>query len=132
MEANPLIPIGTKVKVYKSKIENLIPNKIMDSLPQMINGVIVDYKMTDGRGIGYVLMTENNRKIWIFNTELNIQTKKEYKSKDNNEYYIQHRNSSLPGKYKVGYELNGNRNIRTTANPVNLIFWLIYTLKDIF
>ena len=78
MKVNPLIPIGAKIKVDKSKIENLLPNKLLDDLPQMINGEIVDYKMTDGMGIGYVLMTENNLKIWIFNTELNEKTRKEY------------------------------------------------------
>mgnify|MGYP001465742827 CR=1 FL=1 len=35
--------------------------------------------MTDGRGIGYVLKTENNIKIWIFTTELNAQTRREFK-----------------------------------------------------
>ena len=55
MEVNPLIPIGAKIKVDKSKIENLLPNKLFDKLPQQINGEIIDYKMTDGMGIGYVL-----------------------------------------------------------------------------
>ncbi len=132
MEVNPLIPIGTKIKVDKSKIENLIPTKFMDNLPQTINGEIVDYKMTDGQGIGYVLMTENNKQIWIFNTELNAHTRKEYKIEGNKEYYIQHSNNFLNEKYKINYEINGNRSIRTTANPINLIYWLIYTLKDIF
>ena len=70
MEVNPLIPIGERIEVDKSKIENLLPNKLLDDLPQMISGEIVDYKMTDGMGIGYVLMTKNNLKIWIFATEL--------------------------------------------------------------
>ena len=132
MEVNPLIPIGAKIKVDKSKIENLLPNKLLDDLPQMINGEIVDYKMTDGMGIGYVLMTEDNIKIWIFNTELNEQTRKEYSLDESNKYY-NHRNSDLIlGKYKVAYEINGNRNIKTIANPINLINWLIFTMKDIF
>ena len=79
MEVNPLIPIGTKIQVDKSNIENLLPNKLLNELPEIINGQIIDYKMTDGMGIGYVLRTENNQKIWIFNTELNAQTIKEYK-----------------------------------------------------
>ena len=57
MEVNPLIPIGAKIKVDKSKIKNLLPSKILDSLPQIINGEIIDYKMTDGMGIGYVFIT---------------------------------------------------------------------------
>ena len=132
MEVNPLIPIGAKIKVDKSKIENLLPNKLLDDLPQMINGEIVDYKMTDGMGIGYVLMTEENIKIWIFNTELNEQTRKEYSLEESNKYYNPQNSDLILGKYKVAYEINGNRNIKTIANPINLINWLIFTMKDIF
>ena len=132
MEVNPLIPIGAKIKVDKSKIENLLPNKLFNDLPQMINGEIVDYKMTDGMGIGYVLMTENNLKIWIFNTELNEQTRKEYNLEESNKSYNPKNSDLILGKYKVAYEINGNRNIKTIANPINLIDWLIFTMKDIF
>ena len=132
MEVNPLIPIGTKIKVDKSKIENLPSSKLLDDLPQIINGEIVDYKMTDGMGIGYVLMTENNLKIWIFNTELNEQTRREYMIEDSNKYKIQKNNDLIVGKYKVAYEINGNRNLKTIANPLNLINWLLFTFKDIF
>ena len=132
MEVNPLIPIGAKIKVDKSKIENLLPNKLLDTLPKQINGEIVDYKMTDGMGIGYVLMTEDNIKIWIFNTELNEQTRKEYSLEESNKYYNPKNSNLIVGKYKVDYEINGTRNIKTVANPINLINWLIFTMKDIF
>ena len=132
MEVKPLIPIGAKIKVDKSKIENLLPNKLLDNLPQMINGEIIDYKMTDGMGIGYVLMTENNQRIWIFKSELNEQTRKEYKLEETNKYSNTENIDLILGKYKVTYEINGNRNIKTIANPINLINWLIFTMKDIF
>ena len=129
MEVNPLIPIGERIEVDKSKIENLLPNKLLDDLPQMISGEIVDYKMTDGMGIGYVIMTENNLKIWIFATELNEQTRREYRIEDTKKYY---NHDLILGKYTVAYELNGNRNVKTIANPINLIKWIIFTLKDIY
>ena len=132
MKVNPLIPIGAKIKVDKSKIENLLPNKLLDTLPKQINGEIVDYKMTDGMGIGYVLMTEGNIKIWIFNTELNEQTRKEYSLEESNKYYNPQNSDLILGKYKVSYEINGNRNIKKIANPINLFNWLIFTMKDIF
>ncbi len=132
MEVNPLIPIGTKIKVDKSKIENLQPNKLLDDLPQIINGEIVDYKMTDGSGIGYVLMTKNNLKIWILNSELNEQTKKEYGLEETNKYDNARNNNLILGKYNVVYEIKGNRNIKTIVNPINLINWLIFTMKDVF
>ncbi len=132
MEMNPLLPIGAKIKVDKTKIENLLPNKLLDDLPQIINGEIVDYKMTDGMGIGYVLMTETNQKIWIFNTELNGQTRQEYKLQGINKSNNQSNIDAISGRNKVFFEINGNRNIKTVANPINVIKWLIFTLKDIF
>ena len=132
MKINPLIPVGTMIKVEKSKIENVLPKKILDDLPQLINGKVIDYKMTDGMDIGYVLMTENNLKIWIFNSELDAQTRKEYKIEDSkiSENLITKELSSQISK--VNYDINGNRSIKKLANPINLISWLIFTLKDIF
>ena len=132
MKFNPLIPIGAKIKVDKSKIENLLPSKLLDDLPQIINGEVVDYKMTDGMGIGYVLMTENNLKIWIFTTELNEQSSKEYNLEKTTKYHETKNISNFIGKNKFTYEISGNRNIKMIANPINLINWLIFTIKDVF
>ncbi len=132
MEVNPLIPVGTKIKVDKSKIENIIPNKKLDDLPQIIIGEIIDYKMTDGMGIGYVLTTENKIKIWVFSNELNKQTKIEFEINDTTETTSIIPSQLISGINKVKYDINGNRNIKTILNPMNLIGWLIFSIKDIF
>ena len=132
MKIKPLIPVGSIIKVEKSKIENVLPKKILDDLPQIINGEVIDYKMTDGMDIGYVLVTDNNLKIWIFNNELNEQTKKEYEIEDSNRSTNLITKELLSQINKVEYELSGNRSIKKIANPFNLISWLIFTLKDIF
>ena len=131
MKIKPLIPIGTKIEVDKSKIENLFSNKLLDDLPQMINGEIVDYKMTDGMDIGYVLLTENNLKIWIFNSELNKKTKLDYKLEETNKKIDQKDSNVLLGESKITFNINGNKKIKIIANPINFINWLIFTLKDI-
>ena len=132
MKIKPLIPVGSMIKVEKSKIENVLPKKILDDLPQIINGEVIDYKMTDGMDIGYVLVTDNNLKIWIFNNELNEQTKKEYEIEDSNRSTNLITKELLSQINKVEYKLSGNRSIKKIANPFNLISWLIFTLKDIF
>ena len=132
MKINPLIPVGSRIIVEKSKIENVLPKKILDDLPQIINGEVIDYKMTDGMDIGYVLVTDNNLKIWVFNNELNEQTKKEYEIEDSNRSTNLITKELLSQIDKVEYELSGNRSIKKIANPFNLISWLIFTLKDIF
>ena len=131
MKIKPLIPVGSMVKVEKSKIENVLPKKILDELPQIINGEVIDYKMTDGMDIGYVLVTDNNLKIWIFNNELNEQTKKEYEIEDSNRSTNLITKELLSQIDKIEYELSGNRTIKKIANPLNLFSWLIFTLKDI-
>ena len=132
MKIKPLIPVGSMIKVEKSKIENVLPKKILDDLPQIINGEVIDYKMTDGMDIGYVLVTDNNLKIWIFNNELNEQTKKKYEIEDSNRSANLITKELLSQIDKVEYNLSGNRSIKKIANPFNLISWLIFTLKDIF
>ena len=132
MNFNPLIPIGSKIKIEKSKIKNVLPKKLLDGLPQIINGKVLDYKMTDGMGIGYVLMTENNLKIWIFTNELDSQTKKEYMIAESNKSSNILNSALLSQVNKVKYEINGSRKIKTIVNPINLISWLIFSLKDIF
>ena len=132
MKINPLIPVGAMIKVEKSKIENVLPKKILDDLPQIINGKVIDYKMTDGMGIGYVLMTDNNLKIWIFTSELNEQTKREYKIEETNKSTNLITKELISQINKVDYEINGNRSIKTIANPINIISWLVFTIKDIF
>ena len=132
MNYAPLIPIGSEIKVEKSKIINVLPKKLLDDLPKIINGEVLDYKMTDGMGIGYVLMTENNLKIWIFTNELDSQTKTEYKIVESNKSSNILKIAVLSALNKVKYEMNGSRKIKTIANPINLISWLIFSLKDIF
>ena len=132
MEVNPLIPVGSKIKIDKSKIEKLLSKKLLDDLPQIINGEVIDYKMTDGMGIGYVLMTEKNIKVWIFSTELDDQTKKEYKIDNINNLTTTKDNKLIIGNHSIDYELSGNREVKSILNPINLFSWLIFTLKDIF
>ena len=132
MEVNPLIPIGAKIEVEKSTIENDLPKNILDDLPPIIKGEVIDYKMTDGMGIGYVLMTDNEQKIWIFNNELNQKTKNEYKIDDTNNTENIFKKDLISRINIVDYEIGGNRTIKTMLNPINLFSWLIFTLKDIF
>tara|TARA_Y100001968_G_scaffold1412_1_gene1143 strand:+ start:430 stop:828 length:399 start_codon:yes stop_codon:yes gene_type:complete len=132
MEIKPLIPVGTKIQIDKSRIENVLDQKLMDDLPQIINGEVVDYKMTDGMSIGYVLMVDKNLKIWIFNSELNEKTKNEYKINDTNKSKNIITKALISRINNVHYTINGNRSIKSMANPINLISWLTYTLKDIF
>ncbi len=132
MESKSLIPIGTEIIIYKSKIKTNLPQSLITKLPREINAKVIDYKITDGKGIGYVLMTERKLKIWIFSNELNEEMKAKHCMDDtsyNESMYIK---DILISQYVGELELNSNYKISYLLNPINLFKWLIYTLKDIF
>ena len=132
MQSDALIPIGSEINIYKSKIRTDIPQTLLTKLPMEISAKIIDYKITDGTGIGYVLMTDNKLKIWIFCNELNQETKERYGIEDpfyNDNMIL---NGKIINQYVGELELNGDYKISYLLNPVNLIKWSLYTLKDIF
>ena len=131
MESNSLIPIGSEVNIYKSKIKTDLPQSFLNNLPSKITAKVIDYKITDANGIGYVLMTENKLKIWIFSNELNYEIRREYGI---NDLYIKDRfnnKSMLMSQYIKEFELNGNYKISYLLNPINFFKWSLYTFKDI-
>ena len=58
--------IGQKVKVYRLR-ERVAPG-IMDKLGKV--GVIQNFKMTDGRGVGVIVKFEDNQTTWFFEDEI--------------------------------------------------------------
>ena len=60
--------IGQKVKVRR--LRQRLPQKALDRLQQNPKGEIVDYKMTDGSGIGYIVRLEIDLTTWFFEDEL--------------------------------------------------------------
>ncbi len=58
--------IGQKVKVYR--LRDRVSTEIVGTLGKV--GVVKDFKMTDGSGVGVVVEFENKVKTWFFDDEL--------------------------------------------------------------
>jgi hypothetical protein len=58
--------IGQKVKVYRLRDRVSVP--VVKKLGQV--GIIQGYKVTDGRGIGVVVMFDDNTSTWFFEDEI--------------------------------------------------------------
>ncbi|MBD2683006.1 MULTISPECIES: DUF2862 domain-containing protein [Nostoc] len=58
--------IGQKVKVYR--LRDRVSAPIAKKLGQV--GVIQGYKVTDGQGIGVVVLFEDNSSTWFFEDEI--------------------------------------------------------------
>ncbi|MDF5709106.1 MAG: DUF2862 domain-containing protein [Nostoc sp. S4] len=58
--------IGQKVKVYR--LRDRVSPPIVKKLGQV--GTIQGYKVTDGQGIGVVVLFEDNSSTWFFEDEI--------------------------------------------------------------
>ncbi len=69
-KAATLSRIGSTVKVNLDKVRDRIPSKLLNQLSDNPRGKILDYKMTDGMGIGFVLQLSDGSTSWFFDDEV--------------------------------------------------------------
>ena len=62
--------IGKTVQVNLRNIQDRLPEKLIRKLSLNPEGMVVDYKMTDGQGVGLVLEFEDGTRSWFFQKEL--------------------------------------------------------------
>ena len=62
--------IGAKVRIDLNNVNDRIPSSLKSLLQDDPRGTLVDYKMTDGMGIGVVLELSNGTKSWFFENEI--------------------------------------------------------------
>lgn len=58
--------IGQKVKVFR--LRDRVSNEVKDKLGKV--GIVEDFKMTDGSGVGAVVTFDDNSSSWFFEDEL--------------------------------------------------------------
>ncbi len=62
--------IGSRVKVELDRVRDRIPSKLIKQLTEDPRGKVVNYKMTDGMGIGVVLELSDGTTSWFFEDEI--------------------------------------------------------------
>ncbi len=125
--------IGSKVSVDLDCLLDPVPKALLDLLTNNPQGEVVDYRMTDGDGIGFVLQLSDGSTKWFFAEELE-KTLNEQSLDEQDE-----NNSSL--KNNTFNQFMPKRNIPNSPkvkdgilplfNPLNFIKWLIYSLSDV-
>ncbi len=62
--------IGSKLKIDLDRVRDRIPSKLSELLKENPRGTVVNFKMTDGQGIGVVLELSDGSKSWFFDEEV--------------------------------------------------------------
>ena len=127
-----LLKVGSSVKVELSKVKDELPINLFNTISSNPVAKIIDYKMTDGTGIGFVLEFETGERSWFFNEELSSlsETGKQIRN-DNKNIHIKSKINMHNMANRSRGEYNINKDISKMLNPLNFFNWLIYSCKDI-
>ncbi len=62
--------VGSKVRINLDSVKERIPANLTELLRKDPRGTLIDFKMTDGQGIGVVLEFSDGSISWFFNDEI--------------------------------------------------------------
>ena len=121
--------IGDSVQVNLELSSDRLSQEIIDAINFSSVGTIIDFRITDGKGIGVILHLSNGKEQWFFEDEIDLMDengnliKKTIDSKEIN-------NLTFDILRRLKYE-NKNK-VRDLLNPINFFLWLAVSFKDIF
>ena len=120
--------IGNSVRVNLELSKDRLTKEIIDAINVSSIGKISDFRITDGKGIGVILILSNGKEQWFFEDEIDLLDedgnliKKLNDTKDNNNLIL----NTLKG---LKYEQKNK--ISDLLNPINFFLWLVVSFKDI-
>ena len=122
------VKIGNSVKVNLQLSKDRLTKEIIDALNVSSVGRISDFRITDGKGIGVVLILSNGKKQWFFEDEIDLI--------DENGSVIKNVRNTKESNNLIFDNLKGlnyekKNNVNELLNPINFFVWLIVSFKDI-
>ena len=120
---------GNFAQVNLELSKDRLAKETTDALDVSSIGEIIDFKITDGKGIGVVLQLSNGKTQWFFEDEIDLL--------DENGNVIKKINGTKKNNILILNTLGGlnyeNKNkVKELINPVNFFLWLVVSFKDIF
>ena len=121
--------IGNSVRVNLELTKDRLNQDTIDAISISSEGKISDFRITDGKGIGVVLLLSNGKEQWFFEDEIDLLDENgDVIKKINGE---QEKNILIINVLRnLKYE--NKKKVRELLNPLNFFFWLIVSFKDIF
>ena len=121
--------IGNSVRVNLELTKDRLNQDTIDAISISSEGKISDFRITDGKGIGVVLLLSNGKEQWFFEDEIDLLDENgDVINKINCE---QEKNISIIDPLR-NLQYENKKKVSELLNPVNFFFWLIVSFKDIF
>ena len=123
------VKVGNSVQVNIEQSKDRLTKEIIEAINVSSVGKILDFRITDGKGIGVILQLSNGKEQWFFENEIDLLDENGNllkKINDNEE----NNNFALNILTRLKYE-NKNK-VSELLNPINFFLWLVVSFKDIF
>ncbi len=65
-----LSKIGSRIKIDLDKVKDRISSNLIKKISSDPRATVIDYKMTDGGGVGVVVKLADGSKNWFFEDEI--------------------------------------------------------------
>jgi len=121
--------IGSSVQVNLELSKDRLTKEIIDAINISSLGKISDFRITDGKGIGVVLILSNGKEQWFFEDEIDLLDKNGNVIKKNN---VKKENSNFIFNFLKGLNYENKNKVSELLNPINFFIWLVVSFKDIF
>ena len=121
--------VGNSVQINLEQSKDRLTKEIIDAINVSSVGKILDFRITDGKGIGVILQLSNGKKQWFFENEIDLLDENGNLLKRNNDNE-ENNNFAFNILTRLKYE-NKNK-VSELLNPINFFLWLVVSFKDIF
>ena len=119
--------IGNSVQVNLNLSKDRLTKETIEAIKISSECVISDFKITDGKGIGVILLLSNGKEEWFFENEIEILDE----MGNIIEQEVIDKNDLITNISKNLNYIPKNK-INELINPFNFMTWLLVSLKDIF
>ena len=123
------VKIGSSVQVNLELSKDRLTKETIDAINVSSLGEISDFRITDGKGIGVILLLSNGKEQWFFEDEIDLLDKNGNvikKINDNEE------NRNFIFDFLRGLNYETKNKVSELLNPINFFIWLVVSFKDIF
>jgi len=123
------VKIGNSVQVNLELSKDRLTKETIDTIKVSSLGKIIDFRITDGKGIGVVLQLSNGKEQWFFEDEIDLLDENGNVIKKNND---KKENSNFIFDFLTGLNYQNKNKVSELLSPINFFIWLFVSFKDIF
>ena len=121
--------IGNSVRINLDLSKDRLTKEVVDAINVSSVAKIMDFRITDGKGIGVILQLSNGKEQWFFEDEIDLLDEKGNVIKKNND---KKENNIFIFNFLRELNYENKNKVSELINPINFFIWLVVSFKDIF